>query len=53
MTIKTENINPPIPSRLTDWAAWDEDNPEGGCGYGATEEEAIQSFKELDEHDES
>lgn len=41
----------PIPSRNTDWCAWrdgDEPDDEGRmmCGYGATEQEAIDDLLE-------
>lgn len=53
MTIKTEFVNPPIPFRGWDWIAWnaEENGDEITCqGSGATEQEAIQDFK--DQHGE-
>jgi hypothetical protein len=47
MKLKTEYINPPIPDRSNDWVAWNEDDPEFGCGHGRSEEEAIEDFKNL------
>lgn len=51
MSVKTERIFPPIPTRSFDWMAYDDDVchcPE--CrqvrGYGATEAEAIADFVE-------
>lgn len=47
MKIKTQNIHPPIPSRLFDWLATvehlNEDSPQG---WGATEAEAIADLNE-------
>ena len=47
MSIKivTENPYPPIPIRQFDWVAH-YDDPEGVCGYGPTEAEAIADLKE-------
>lgn len=46
--ICTEYVNPPIPSRIWDWVAYLEDADEGEPhGWGATEEEAIESLKEI------
>ena len=53
MTIITEYDPPPIPIRLFDWSAIDDDTYEPGCpiGWGATEQEAINDLLEkLNEH---
>lgn len=57
MNIKTEYWAKPIPSRNCDWSAIDEDTYDaeyedgrwrgGPVGYGATEQEAIDSLKEM------
>ena len=47
VNIKTEYINPPIPIRTHDWVAYDKDDPESGCGFGRTEQEARDEFIEL------
>ena len=56
MKIKTVHVFPPIPLRMFDWQAYDEDtfdvcsDPECSCrrnalvGWGSTEEEAIQDL---------
>jgi hypothetical protein len=46
MSIRTENIHPPIPLRNFDWQAWYEGQEEGPSGYGATEPEAIEDLRE-------
>lgn len=45
MKIVTEYVYPPIPIRSFDWCAH-YDDPEGPCGYGATETEAIADLTE-------
>ena len=45
LNIKTEFVNPPIPDRSHDWAAWYDEYEEEGCGFGKTEEEAIEDLK--------
>lgn len=42
--IRTENINPPIPDRRTDWAAWIDGDEFHGCAYGHNEREAVESL---------
>jgi hypothetical protein len=49
--VVTENIYPPIPIRQFDWTAH-YDDPEGPCGYGATEAEAIADLLENHPRDE-
>jgi hypothetical protein len=47
LTISTENVYPPIPTRNHDWIAIDDDTYDGeGCpiGWGATEKEAISDL---------
>lgn len=56
MKIKTNFVCPPIPTRNSDWQAWDDDTYdasfEDGCwkssplGHGATEQEAIDDLLE-------
>lgn len=46
-TIITRNICPPIPVRQFDWCAfYDGEEEAGNYGYGATEQEAIDDFKD-------
>lgn len=45
--IITNNIYPPIPIRQFDWVAYRD--PEGWCGYGATEAEAIADLLALED----
>jgi len=45
VTIKTERIDPPIPT-LNLWEAWDDDDPELGVCYGRTEQEVIDRLME-------
>jgi hypothetical protein len=41
-SIVTSYVNPPIPYRANDWAAFFDGQEETGqCGYGETEEQAI------------
>lgn len=50
--IVTSYVNPPIPFRGCDWAAfYDGEEELGGCGYGSTEAEAIQDLLNQDEED--
>ena len=45
--IITSFVYPPIPIRTCDWAAHvDGDEESGRCGYGETEEQAIQDLKD-------
>lgn len=44
--IRTENINPPIPDRRCDWAAWVDENELLGCTFGRTEREAVSALVE-------
>ena len=45
--IVTTHNYPPIPNRSHDWCAFYDGDEESGCyGYGATEAEAIQDFKD-------
>lgn len=47
MKIETACICPPIPCRNFDWQATSEDYEEGDpIGFGETEVEAIEDFKE-------
>ena len=49
MTIKTSFVNPPIPTRIFDWSAIDDDTYDGPgslIGTGATEAEAVQDLME-------
>lgn len=54
MTIVTQHVFPPIPTRKFDWAAYDDetfDGETGNCvGYGETEVQAVRNF--LDEWEE-
>jgi hypothetical protein len=43
--IVTNFVHPPIPIRIFDWVAH-YDDPEGPCGCGATELEAIADLEE-------
>jgi hypothetical protein len=58
MRLKTSHVFPPIPCRLTDWCAYDEDTYDAELidgewiskhpvGYGATEADAIKDFYTL------
>ena len=45
LRVKTNFVNPPIPIRQLDWAAWfDNFGEEGPCGHGKTEQEAIANL---------
>lgn len=45
--IVTRHVNPPIPIRTHDWCAFYEGEEEAGdYGWGRTEAEAIQDFKD-------
>ena len=46
MSIRTENIHPPIPTRSHDWQAWYDGQEEGPSGYGETEQEAVDDLRE-------
>lgn len=46
MKIKTHYGLKPIARRDHDWEAWDQDRPEAGTGFGASEQEAIDDLKE-------
>jgi hypothetical protein len=53
--IVTSHVYPPIPVRDFDWCAhYDGEEEAGGYGYGRTEAEAIQDFKDnyAEDHDE-
>lgn len=53
--IVTSHVYPPIPFRGCDWCAhYDGEEEAGGYGWGRTEAEAIQDFKDncADDHDE-
>ena len=39
-------VNPPIPIRRKDWAAWLSDEPDGLYGWGATQREAMNDLNE-------
>lgn len=48
--IITKNECPPIPDRRFDWVAYHDGEEETGhAGWGATEAEAIEDLKRLDE----
>ncbi len=49
--INTSRIDPPIPTRAFDWCAtYDNyDGPGSPIGHGATEQEAIDNLKEIDQ----
>lgn len=52
--IVTSFVNPPIPIRTHDWCAfYDGEEEAGNYGWGRTEAEAIQDFKDYcaDTHD--
>lgn len=47
MKIKTEHVYPPIPLRMYDWSAIDDDTYDGQgspMGWGASEQEAIEDL---------
>lgn len=44
--IITKHVYPPIPFRGNDWLAYYDGDEEGRCGWGATEEAAIENLKE-------
>ncbi|CAB4164207.1 hypothetical protein UFOVP826_10 [uncultured Caudovirales phage] len=44
--IRTNFVNPPLPTRIMDWNAWEDGEEESGpIGYGKTEQEAIDDLK--------
>lgn len=45
--IVVEFINPPIPARDHDYAAYDMDVEDSPTGYGTTREEALNHFVDL------
>lgn len=48
--IITRHVFPPIPDRRWDWLAFNEGEEESGHnGWGATEAEALQDLRRLDE----
>lgn len=53
MKIRTEHVYPPIPSRSTDWCAYDEDTYDGAedshpiVGWGPTQAAARADFMDL------
>jgi hypothetical protein len=51
MKIITHHEYPPIPDRRFDWCAYHEDEVENAhhYGWGATEQEALDDLKRLDE----
>jgi hypothetical protein len=50
MTIRCENICPPIPVSSMDWAAWVDGDEEGPTGRGATHNAAMADlFEQLGE----
>ena len=51
MTIKTIQKRPPIPDRRFDWCAYHDPDDSDGLhwGWGATEAEAIDDLKRLDD----
>lgn len=53
MRIITRNIYPPIPERGFDWCAYHEGDEERGYryGWGATESEALDDLKRLDQEE--
>ena len=46
MKVITERIDPPVPTRQYDWAAWVEGEEEGLTGRGPTEAEALRDLAE-------
>lgn len=55
MKIVTSHVYPPIPARTSDWCAhYDGEEGAGMYGWGRTEAEAIQDFKDnwQEHHDE-
>lgn len=46
MVIKTACINPPVPSRQFDYAAWIDGREEWHTGYDPTPEAAIEDLRE-------
>jgi len=53
MKIRTEHVYPPIPSRTSDWCAYDEDSYDGAedagpqlVGWGPTEEIALEDLRD-------
>jgi DnaJ-class molecular chaperone len=46
MSLIVVYVHPPIPMRECDWQAYDEDDPEGARGYGATREQALEDYLE-------
>jgi hypothetical protein len=49
--IITRFIYPPIPIRTCDWVAYYEGREEGPTGWGETEQDAIETLKEIAEED--
>ena len=50
--IVTHHSRPPIPTTKSDWCAfYDGEEEYGGCGYGPTEADAIQDFKDNHQED--
>lgn len=48
--IITHHVYPPIPTRQFDWTAFHDGEEESGhAGWGATEAEAIEDLRRLDE----
>lgn len=48
MNVKTERVDPPIPTTMFDWVAFIEGEEEGGMptGHGPTEAEALRDLAE-------
>lgn len=47
MDIRTEYLPKPIPWRISDWEAYDQDgNEDSPVGFGATEADAIENLLE-------
>jgi hypothetical protein len=47
MTVRTERICPPIPTRQYDWSAWvDGEEEQCSTAYGPTEAEALRNLAE-------
>ena len=44
--IRTTHVNPSIPNRNFDWQAVYADDEEGLCGFGRTQDLAIQDLEE-------